>query len=132
MPPGSSESSDSGVGETRRRLLEDGETIPSNHSTIPKEDSAVVTGDVKPYPSGLSNFAQRLPTTNSLGKSGLKRKGPPDATKLKSLRKREIPVVTLDSSEESSSEEEKQIRYFWVCLSFSRSVSYLFLFLYLC
>ena len=110
MPPGSSESSDSGVGETRRRLLEDGETIPSNHSTIPKEDSAVVTGDVKPYPSGLSNFAQRLPTTNSLGKSGLKRKGPPDATKLKSLRKREIPVVTLDSSEESSSEEEKQIR----------------------
>ena len=68
--------------------------------------------NVKSDSSGLSNSVQ-LPITNRAGKRGLKRKGRPDATKLKSLRKRKVPPVsTLEPPEESSSEDEKPIRYF--------------------
>ena len=121
MSPGPSQSIDSGVGPTRRRSLIDGNAGPlSKPSTIPNKDSVISTEDVDPC--GLSNSAQ-LFITNGLGKRGLKKrrlnddhedfkgKGRPDATKLKSLRKRKVPlIVTLDSSEESSSEEENPIR----------------------
>ena len=70
------------------------------------------TENVTPDPSDLSNSVQ-LPTTNGSGKFELQRKGRPDATKLKSLRKRKVPPVsTLEPPEESSSEDEKPIRYF--------------------
>ena len=70
------------------------------------------TENVTPDPSDLSNSVQ-LPTTKGSGKRGLKRKGRPDATKLKSLRKRKVPPVsTWEPPEESSSEDEKPIRYF--------------------
>ena len=125
MSPSSSHSSDSGVGETRRRSLEDGETIPSSQLTNPNGFSFVSTEDVKPDPGGLSNSAQ-FPTINGLGQRGLKKRDEdfkvkrlPDATKLKSLRKRKVPpVITLVTSEESSSEDENPIRYFMFLSSF--------------
>ena len=70
------------------------------------------TENVTPDPSDLSNSVQ-LPTTNGSGKFELQRKGRPDATKLKSLRKRKVPPVgTFPSPDKSSSEDEKPIRYF--------------------
>ena len=85
------------------------------------------TENVKPDSSGLSNSAQQLPP----GKRGLQRKGRPDATKLKSLRKRKVPPVsTWEPPEESSSEDEKPIRYF--VFGFHTIISFLnYLFLYL-
>ena len=125
VSPSSSHSSDSGVGETRRRSLENGETIPSSQLTNPNGFSVVSTEDVKPDPGGLSNSAQ-FPTINGLGQRGLKKRDEdfkvkrlPDATKLKSLRKRKVPpVITLVTSEESSSEDENPIRYFMFLSSF--------------
>ena len=89
------------------------------------------TENVKSDSSDLSNSAQRLPTNKGSGKRGLKRKGRPDATKLKSLRKRKVPPVsTLEPPEESSSEDEKPIRYF--VFGFHTIISFLnYLFLYL-
>ena len=121
MSPGPSQSSNSGIEKARRCSLEDGETIPSSHSTNPNGFSVLSTEDVKPDPGGLSSSAQQLSTTNGLGKRELKLRVvndedenlEPDATKLNVVVKREAPpVVTLDSSDESSSEEEKPIRYF--------------------
>ena len=87
------------------------------------------TENVKSDSSDLSNSAQRLPTTNGSGKRELKRKGRPDATKLKSLRKRKVPPVSkLEPLEESSSEDEKPIRYFeFVIHSIISFLIYLFL-----
>ena len=127
VPPSvSSQSTDSEVVTPRRRSLEDENVEPSSsHSDIPNGDAVVSTEDVKPDPIRLS---AQLPTTNDLVKRGLKRrivsddeeedlemKGPPDLTKsdqTKLVRREIPPVVTLDSSEESSSEDEKPIRYF--------------------
>ena len=126
MPQSPSHSADSGIGKTRRRSLEDGKTILSSHSTNPKEDAAVVPGDVKPDPGSLSNSAQ-LPKTNGLGRKrkvlknedeDLENQGRPVVTKpqnveakLESRRKRKVtPVGTLQSPEESSSEDGKPIR----------------------
>ena len=92
--------------------------------------------------SGFSNSA-KLPITNSLVKCGLKRKifsdhdedkGPQDVNKsqndqtiLRAPIKRKVPpVVTLDTSEESSSEDEKMIRY--LMLVFRLIISYLIYF----
>ena len=124
-------STDSGVGETRRRTREDQETIPSSHSTNSKEDSVVDTENVDVKPDVLSDATQ-LPVTNGFGKRGIKRRisdddddfeyqGLPDLTKsrkdLRSLPKREIPlVVTLESSDEESN------RYFVFCIPFNYSV----------
>ena len=123
-------STDSGVGETRRRTREDKETIPSSHSTNSKEDSVVDTENVDVKPDVLSDATQ-LPVTNGFGKRGIKRRisdddddfeyqGLPD---LRSLPKREIPlVVTLESSDEESN------RYFVFCIPFNYSVYNLFIF----
>ena len=142
MPQSPSHSADSGIGKTRRRSLEDGKTILSSHSTNPKEDAAVVPGDVKPDPGSLSNSAQ-LPKPNNSDKRRLNRrsvtdhdedsevKGRPDATKLKSLKKRKVPPVsTLEPLEESSSKDEKPIRYFgfFVFHSIISFLLYLFIF----
>ena len=89
-------------------------TISSGHPfDVPSAASSRnSTEDVKLGSSGLSNSAQ-LPTTKGSGKQGLKRKERPDATKLKTLRKRKVPtVLTFEPPEESSSEDEKAIRYF--------------------
>ena len=88
------------------------------------------TENVTPDPSDLSNSVQ-LPTTNGSGKFELQRKGRPDATKLKSLRNRKVPPVsTLEPLEESTSEDEKPIRYF--VFGFHTIISFLnYLFLYL-
>ncbi len=76
QPSSSSQASDTGVGAARRRILEDEEAGPSSsHSTIPNGVSVDGAGyiEAKPGPSGLSSSAQ-LPTTNGLGKRGLKRR----------------------------------------------------------
>ena len=130
-------STDSGVGETRRRTHEDEEAGPSSHSTNSKEDSVVDTENVDVKPDVLSDATQ-LPVTNGFGKRGIKRRisdddddfeyqGLPDLTKsrkdLRSLPKREIPlVVTLESSDEESN------RYFVFCIPFNYSVYNLFIF----
>ena len=152
-PPCPSQSTDSGVGATRRRFLEHENAGPSfSHSTILNEDSVVPTEDidVKPDLSDLSNSAQ-LPTTNGSGKRELKRRsrhddeedlefrGPPVVTKsqnveekLKALKKRKVPPVsTLEPPEESSSEDEKPIRYF-VCVSVIHSIISFLIYLFLC
>ena len=151
-PPCPSQSTDSGVGATRRRFLEHENAGPSfSHSTILNEDSVVPTEDidVKPDLSDLSNSAQ-LPTTNGSGKRELKRRsrhddeedlevrGPPVVTKsqnveakLKALKKRKVPPVsTLEPPEESSSEDEKPIWYF-VSVIHSIISFLIYLFLYL-
>ena len=67
VSPSSSHSSDSGVGETRRRSLEDGETIPSSHSTNPNGFSVLSTEDVKPDPGGLTAQLQNPMAWVNLG-----------------------------------------------------------------
>ena len=116
----------SGVGATPRRSLEEENAGPliSRHSTNLNEDSVISTEGVKPNLSNLSSCAQ-LPKPNDSDKRRLNRrsvtddvedsevKGRPDATKLKSLRKRKVPPVgTFPSPDKSSSEDEKPIRYF--------------------
>ena len=83
------------------------------------------TENVTPDPSDLSNSVQ-LPTTKGSGKRGLKRKGRPDATKLKSLRKRKVPPVsTLKPQEESSSEMKNRLGI--LCLVSIQSFHFLIL-----
>ena len=103
MPPGSSQSIDLGVGLTRRRSLKVENAGPlSKHSTVPNEDSVLSTEDVEPDPGGFDDNDKDLEV-----------KGRPDATKLKSLRKRKVPPnVNFEPPDESSSEDEKPIRYF--------------------
>ena len=89
------------------------------------------TEDVKSDSSDLSMSAQ-LPITNGSGKRGLKRKGPSDATNLKFLRKRKVPPnVSFEPPDESSSEDEKPMRYI-LCLFSILSFHLLFIYLYFC
>ena len=107
-------------------------TISSGHPfDVPSAASSRnSTEDVKLGSSGLSNSAQ-LPTTKGSGKRGLKRKGRPDATKLKSLRKRKVPtVVSFEPPDESSSEDEKPIRYFVFVFHNNHFISYFFIFIF--
>ena len=134
----------SGVGATPRRSLEEENAGPliSRHSTNLNEDSVISTEGVKPNLSNLSSCAQ-LPKPNDSDKRRLNRrsvtdddkdsevKGRPDATKLKSLKKRKVPPVsTLEPLEESSSKDEKPIRYFgfFVFHSIISFLLYLFIF----
>ena len=66
MPPGPSHSSD-GVEDGRRRFLEDGETIPSKHSSNPNRFSVVSSKDVKPDPGGLTAQLQNPMAWVNLG-----------------------------------------------------------------
>ena len=104
---------------------------PGPHSPASAPSSPNSTEDVKSDSSDLSMSAQ-LPITNGSGKRGLKRKGRPDATKLKSLRKRKVPPnVNFEPPDESSSEDEKPMRYI-LCLFSILSFNFLFIYLYFC
>ena len=143
MRPSPSHFTDSGVGATRRRSLEEENAGPlSRHSTNLNEDSVISTEGVKPNLSNLSSCAQ-LPKPNDSDKRRLNRrsvtdddedsevKGRPDATKLKSLRKRKVlPVSTLEALEESSSKDEKPIRYFGFLVFHSIISFLLYLFIF--
>ena len=122
MPPGPSQSIDLGVGPTRRRSLKVENAGPlSKHSTVPNEDSVLSTEDVEPDPGGFDDDDKDLEV-----------KGRPDATKLKSLRKRKVPPnVNFEPPDESSSEDEKPMRYI-LCLFSILSFNFLFIYLYFC
>ena len=95
-----SDSTDSGVGETRRRTRKDKQTFLSRHSDIPNGDCV---GGIDPF---VLSDASQLPTTKVWGKRGQNRRRV--VSDDEDLEVEEPSVVTLDSSEE----DEEPIRYF--------------------